>query len=171
MGITIKYAKRADAEMVAAISRQTFYDSFAAQNTAENMQMHLDEYYSVSKIEKELADELNVFILVCEAEKTIGYAMLNEHAKQEAAELDNPIEIERIYAVKDAIGKGVGAALMRQCLEIAAQKQKNTIWLGVWEYNQRAIEFYAKWGFEKFGEHIFNVGDDPQTDWLMKKCV
>lgn len=169
--IITRYGTMADAELLAAISRQTFYDSFAAQNTPENMQKHLDDYYAVSKIEKELADELNTFILACEEEKIVGYTKLNEHSKPEVKTLTRPIEIERIYAVKEAIGKGVGAALMKQCLNIAAEKQKATVWLGVWEHNQRAIEFYRKWGFQKFGEHVFEVGNDPQTDWLMKKSL
>jgi diamine N-acetyltransferase len=169
--ITTRNATIPDAALVAAISRQTFYDSFAAQNTAENMQKHLDEYYSVTKIQNELADELNTFILACEEEEILGYAKLNEHLKPEAKELPGPIEIERIYAVKLSIGKGVGKILMQKCLGIAAQKNKETVWLGVWEENHRAIEFYKKWGFIKYGEHVFEVGDDPQTDWLMKRSI
>jgi ribosomal protein S18 acetylase RimI-like enzyme len=47
--------------------------------------------------------------------------------------------------------------------------KKDNIWLGVWEHNHQAIKFYTTWGFEKFGDHLFLLGDDPQTDWLMKK--
>jgi diamine N-acetyltransferase len=170
MGI-IRYATTADAEKIAILSRQTFYDSFAAQNTADNMQKHLDAYYTVSKMEEELKDELNSFILAYDSEKLVGYCKLNEHAKPEAKELSNPVEIERIYAVKESIGKGVGTALMQECMNMAGKKKKNTVWLGVWEQNHRAIAFYTKWSFEKFGTHIFEVGDDPQTDWLMKKKI
>ena len=67
--------------------------------------------------------------------------------------------------------KGVGPALMQACMDIAKELKKSVIWLGVWEKNSRAIAFYQKWGFEKFGEHIFPIGDDPQTDWLMKKAM
>ena len=81
----------------------------------------------------------------------------------------NSIEIARIYAATNAIGKGVGKTLMQKCIEIAQEKKKDVLWLGVWEKNNRAIDFYIKWGFEKFSTHIFMLGDDPQTDWLMKK--
>jgi ribosomal protein S18 acetylase RimI-like enzyme len=71
--------------------------------------------------------------------------------------------------VTNSIGKGIGKALMLKCIEIAREKKSDVLWLGVWENNQRAIDFYTKWGFEKFSTHIFMLGDDPQTDWLMKK--
>jgi ribosomal protein S18 acetylase RimI-like enzyme len=96
---------------------------------------------------------------------------MNEHLKEESKDLESPVEIERIYSIREMIGKGVGKKLMEKCLAIAREKNKKEIWLGVWEFNYPAIEFYKRWGFEKFGEHHFPVGLDPQTDWLMKKRV
>jgi GNAT superfamily N-acetyltransferase len=135
------------------------------------MDLHMSQYYTPDKIHAELIDPLNTFLLAYHEESIAGYAKLNEHEKEEAFGIDNPIEIERIYSVKEMIGKGVGKKLMETCLDIAKMKNKNTIWLGVWESNIRAIEFYSRWGFEKFGEHNFPVGNDPQADWLMKRSV
>jgi diamine N-acetyltransferase len=171
MSVITRFATTEDAMLIAAISRQTFYDSFAEQNTVENVKKHMDEYYAVPKIQEELADALNMFILVYDGQTLAGYCKLTEQTKPEAKQLQNPVEIERIYAVKESIGKGIGKTLMQQCINTAIKKGKSSLWLGVWEHNQRAIDFYIKWGFEKFGEHIFVVGDDPQTDWLMKKTI
>jgi ribosomal protein S18 acetylase RimI-like enzyme len=169
--ITIRVAVEDDARILADISRQTFYDTFAAQNSEENMEIHMQEYYALDKILAELKDPYCTFLLAYEGDQLAGYAKLNEHAKEEAKSLDNPIEIERIYSCKEMIGKGVGKKLMENCLAAANEKKKNTVWLGVWESNSRAIEFYTRWGFEKFGEHNFPVGDDPQKDWLMKRSI
>lgn len=81
----------------------------------------------------------------------------------------NALEIARLYVLKDKIGTGVGKGLMISSIDIAKQKSKQVIWLGVWEKNARAIDFYTKWGFEKFGEQEFLLGNDLQNDWLMKK--
>lgn len=81
------------------------------------------------------------------------------------------IEIARIYAVRHFIGKGTGSALMQKCIDIAKEMNREVVWLGVWEHNKLAIDFYSKWGFEKFGEHVFVLGNDPQTDWMMKKIL
>ncbi len=169
--ISIQIATINDAEIIAAISSQTFYDSFAAQNTKEDVEKHLQECYNLSTMQEELADANNIFLLAYEKEHLVGYAKLREEAKEESKDLAQPIEIERIYSVKNMIGKGIGKALMQKCVAIAKEKNKQTIWLGVWEKNLPAIAFYERWGFEKFGDHIFVVGDDPQTDLLMKKKI
>ncbi|MEO5942751.1 MAG: GNAT family N-acetyltransferase [Ferruginibacter sp.] len=167
--IKIKTATQNDAEIIAAISSKTFYDAFATKNTEADMEKHLKDFYSTTKMEEELADEKNIFFLAYENEKLVGYAKMVDADKEEAKELKKPIEIERIYAVKGSMGRGIGKALMQKCIETAIQKKRETIWLGVWEQNLSAINFYTKGGFIKFGTHIFIVGDDPQTDWLMKK--
>jgi GNAT superfamily N-acetyltransferase len=169
--IHIRFAGIDEADLVALISRQTFYDTFAAQNSKENMDMHMAQYYATEIIRAELEDPCHVFLLAYEDDRLAGYAKMNEHFKEESKDLDKPIEIERIYSVKEMIGKGVGKKLMEECLAIAHEKNKKEIWLGVWESNQRAIEFYTRWGFEKFGDHNFPVGNDPQKDWLMKRPV
>lgn len=167
--VTIRYATIDDAELVADLSRQTFYETFAAQNSKENMDMHMAQYYAPEKIQAELKDPFSIFLLAYDGNRLAGYAKMNEHVKEESRSMDNPIEIERIYSINSMIGKGVGKKLMEKCLAIASEKNKKEIWLGVWENNYRAIEFYTRFGFEKFGEHNFPVGNDPQTDWLMKK--
>jgi len=58
---------------------------------------------------------------------------------------------------------------MQYCLKYAIDTQHDVIWLGVWEHNHNAVHFYKQWGFEIFGAHPFILGDDKQTDVLMKK--
>ncbi len=169
--IGIRFAGEEDAELIAEISRRTFYETFAAQNSRENMDMHMAQYYAVEKIRTELRDPFSIFLLAYDDRWLAGYAKMNDHIKEESKDLENPIEIERIYSIKEMIGKGVGKKLMEKCLAIANEKNKKTVWLGVWKSNYRAIEFYSRWGFEKFGEHNFPLGNDPQMDWLMKKSL
>jgi ribosomal protein S18 acetylase RimI-like enzyme len=78
------------------------------------------------------------------------------------------LEIERIYVLKDFHGKSVGQMLYKKALEIAQMKKVSYVWLGVWEENPRAISFYKKNGFVEFDKHIFKLGDDEQTDIMMK---
>ncbi len=109
------------------------------------------------------------FLLIEKNGDTTGYARLHRGAASGELEKENAIEGCRIYILKKAIGMGLGKQLMQACLQRAQNLGASWIWLGVWEQNSRALAFYKKWGFEKFGEHIFMLGDDPQTDWLMKK--
>jgi ribosomal protein S18 acetylase RimI-like enzyme len=167
--IQIRQAGREDAELVADISRRTFYDSFAIYNTEENMRMFLDQQFTREKQIAEVGAPGRTFLLAFLEEEPVGYASLRETEPPAALAETRAIEIVQIYSEQKTIGKGVGSALMQACLDTAREKGREWVWLGVWEHNLRAIEFYKKWGFERFGEHVFLVGLDAQTDWWMRK--
>lgn len=164
--VTVRYASISDAELIADMSRQTFYETFASQNSGADMDMFMNETFTRDALMKEVGADGNIFFLAFDGELPVGYARMREGddvAGQPA------IEVARIYAVQSSIGRGVGRSLMQKCIDVAVEMRKEIIWLGVWEKNHRAIEFYQKWGFEKFGTHVFMLGNDAQTDWLMKK--
>jgi diamine N-acetyltransferase len=168
--IRIRYATPADAQLLAELSRRTFYDTFASLNTAENMEKFMNEQFTHEGLAAEVSEPSNIFIIAEINGEVAGYARMREINNPSADELPS-IEIARIYAVQSMIGKGIGNALMKKCIDIAYETGKRVIWLGVWEKNERAIQFYVRWGFEKFGEHDFVLGDDVQRDWLMKKII
>ena len=169
--ITLRYATKDDAELIADISRQAFYDTFAADNTEADMTKFMNEQFTKGRLMLEVGDKENIFLLAYHGDKIAGYLKLRDGKKLEALGSTNSFEIARLYALKDFIGKGVGKLLMQAALHIAEEKEKEVVWLGVWERNERAIKFYSSWGFEKFGEWDFLLGDDMQRDWLMKKTL
>jgi len=169
--IIIRFATEDDAELIADLSRKTFYESFAQDNTKENMNKFMSEQFTKQKLIGEVLQPWHIFFLALMNDEPVGYVKLRDGAVPSDLINQSCIEIARIYSVQHAIGKGVGKRLMQTCHEIAIQKNKKILWLGVWEKNQRAIDFYAKWGFEKFGEQNFVLGDDVQRDWLMKKSL
>lgn len=167
--ITIRYATADDAELIADLSRKTFYQTFGHVNTKENMDKFMNEQFSREKLIKEVTEPGNIFLLAFDGDAPVGYARMREGQKFPEFKNKDSLEIARIYAVNTYIGTGVGQQLMRQCIFIAKELKKEIIWLGVWEKNPRAIAFYTKWGFKKFDEHDFLLGDDPQRDWLLMK--
>jgi ribosomal protein S18 acetylase RimI-like enzyme len=169
--IKIRQAGLQDSEIVADISRKTFYDSFAQYNTPENMEKYMGNEFSSKRLRDEVASNENIFLLAYSNEQLAGYAKLSESSQPTELDGEPSIEICRIYSTLSMIGKGIGKSLMEEILGIAKRRGKKLIWLGVWEHNPRAISFYSKWGFEKFGEHPFILGDEVQTDWLMNKSI
>lgn len=167
--IQIIQATEKDAALVTALSRSTFYDSFIENNTEADMQLFLDTYFTVENIAKELARPSNYCFVAYEHDVPAGYVNLREGNTPSELEGKNVMEIGRIYVVQDRIGSGIGKRLMQLSISLASEKKKEVLWLGVWEHNPRAIAFYERWGFEKFGEHKFILGTDVQNDWLMKK--
>jgi len=120
-----------------------------------------------------LANNANTFLLafVNDGEQPIGYAKLRTGTTDPSVTGPDPVELERLYVDRNAIGHGVGAALMRASLGAARSAGHRTLWLGVWERNIRAISFYAKWGFETVGDHVFRLGADAQRDLIMERSV
>ena len=169
MSLIIRPANAADAVPIATLSRQTFYDTFSVYNSQEDMDKFMNESFSIEKLVAEVDAAGNTFIVAVLENELVGYAKITESENPAALGKLDGIEISRIYAAKNVIGLGIGKALMEECLRTAISKNKQCIWLGVWEHNTRAISFYQKFGFEKFGEHAFVLGNDVQTDWLMKK--
>lgn len=167
--ISVNKANPEHASLIADLSRQTFYETFAKDNTKENMDLFMNQTFTKDALMKEVGMDGNIFFLAYEGETPVGYVRIREGNNPPELGEKKAIEVARIYAVQSSIGKGVGSVLMQKCIDIAIELNKEIIWLGVWEKNQRAIRFYQKWGFEKFGTHVFMLGDDPQTDWLMKK--
>jgi ribosomal protein S18 acetylase RimI-like enzyme len=171
MSLIIREATVEDAQLIADISHQTFYETFAAHNTKEDMDKFLNHQFTKGRLMMEVGAKGNVFLLAYNDDQLAGYVKLRDERVPLSMGDVAAIEIARIYAVSNQIGKGVGSFLMQSSINIAKQKNKEWMWLGVWEKNQRAIEFYTKWGFEKFEETDFLLGNDVQRDWLMKKKV
>jgi ribosomal protein S18 acetylase RimI-like enzyme len=169
--ITIRKATLADVSKLAAIGRMTFVETFADTNTKEDMTNYVQKAFNREQVKSELLDEKNVFLLAYDRNTLAGYAKLRSgHEPDELCE-EKPIEIQRIYVRQSFIEKKIGKHVMEECLKIAKKGKYETIWLGVWEYNPRAIRFYENWGFKKFSKHTFLLGFDEQTDILMKKKV
>ena len=169
--ISIRLATAADNGLLANLGAQTFFDSFAADNTPENMAAYLAASFSPQKQAAELADPANVFLIAETAGAAAGYARLKEGPPPECIRGARPIEIVRFYSVAAWIGRGVGAALMQACLAEAGRRGCDTVWLDVWERNPRAIVFYRKWGFEQAGTQTFRLGDDLQHDLILQRPV
>jgi diamine N-acetyltransferase len=171
MGLSVREATNEDAVLIADISRQTFYDTFADANTKENMDLFLSTQFTKGKLMLEVGSLGNTFLLAQDGDKVAGYVKLRESRPPQLLGTSRAIEIARLYSMVDRIGKGVGKVLMQASLDWSKQKGADAVWLGVWEKNQRAIEFYTKWGFEKFDETDFLLGKDVQRDWLMRKFI
>lgn len=167
--ITIEKLTISDLEQLQQIGRQTFYETFAEQNSEQNMKKYLENAFSTEKLKAEITDANTSFYFARTGKKIIGYLKLNSSASQTEIQDNNAIEIERIYVLKEFIGKGVGRVLCEKAIEIAKRKKMDYIWLGVWENNLRALNFYQKNGFVTFDKHIFKLGEDEQTDIMMRR--
>jgi len=169
--IEIRNAYAGDVPLLVEMGRETFEVTFAKDNTPENMKEYLDKAFNRKKIEAEILNADYQYFLAYVEGTAAGYAKMKVGDEVNNQLRESSIELERIYVVPSFQGKKIGVALMQKCIRYAEENRFHWLWLGVWERNSKAINFYKAWGFEKFGQHIFQMGDDPQTDWLMKKLI
>jgi len=166
--IIIKKVTLNDLDRLQKSSRQTFSETFAAKNTEENMRKYLEEGFSTKKLTDELNNKESAFYFAELNGEVVGYIKLNSGQSQTELKDETALEIERIYVLKEFHGKNVGQLLYQKAVDIAREKDVDYVWLGVWEENERAINFYRKNGFVEFDKHIFKLGEDEQTDIMMK---
>ena len=155
-------------EELTQISRQTFTETFAEQNSAENLKKYLSDNLTALSLLKETKIPDSKFYLIAADGKTAGYLKLNFNDAQTEFKEREGLEIERIYIIKEFFGKGLGKLLLEKAVQTAKDHHKNYVWLGVWENNLRAIRFYENNGLKIFGAHDFVLGSDVQKDLLMK---
>lgn len=167
----IRLATIADAPRLRELSETTFRDTYTEYNTPENMEKHVATNFAIEQIEKELQDPANQYVVSEDGNNLTAFGKLVRNHAAKGLAKENAIEIERIYVRKAFHGKQLGRKLIDFCTHWAKENGFNVIWLGVWEHNQNAIRFYEKMGYVRFGEHSFVLGDDNQTDYLMKKNI
>lgn len=167
--VTIRVCTIDDVDTLVRLGIQTFRETFDEVNTAENMRLYLEKTFTAEKIRQEFNEEGAVFFIVEDQNSPVGFAKVRASKREPGLKGTSPLEIERLYAVRDHIGKGIGRRLMQTCFDHARKSGYDEVWLGVWEHNVRAIDFYNKWGFTKFGQHIFMLGTDAQTDLLLQR--
>lgn len=163
--ITIRPAQLSDAAPLAAIAERTFRETFAAENSAENIDLHCARRFSARIQGEEISDPELVTLLAEIDSELVGFAQLRLVRAMACVKGDRPAELHRIYVSSQWHGRGVANELMRAVSAAAAGS--DCLWLGVWERNPKAIAFYRKCGFSVVGDQVFMLGQESQRDLIM----
>lgn len=174
--ISIRVATTLDAAALSEFAKQTFVETFGADNSPADMTAYVDATFAPGLQAAELADSEQVILLGTPSdrgEELIAYAHLGMEggAAPSVVTSASSLELKRFYVASQWHGRGVAQALMQRVLTAASESGGRTLWLGVWERNARAIAFYRKCGFEHVGEQPFRLGADVQTDWIMQRSL
>ena len=157
-----------DVQLLTAISRETFIAAFETDNNPDDFKTYINSAFNEQQIKTELLDVNSEFYFVYRDTDLVGYFKMNENEAQAEPFGDNALELSRIYVLSPFQGQQLGQQILMEIIDIARRKQKTKLWLGVWERNIRAIQFYERYRFKKFDTHSFYIGNDKQTDWLMR---
>ncbi len=166
---TIKKVEITDVDTLLSFSKKTFYEFFDHLNEPANMEAYSSVAFTVQNMLDQLNNPDSEFYFAILDGEVAGYLKLNFNEAQTEYKDKNALEVERIYVSGEHHGKKIGKQLLDFAIAIAKNKQFDYVWLGVWEDNNNALGFYKHNGFEVCGNHEFLLGDDRQTDLLMKK--
>lgn len=164
--VSIRPLEADDLYSLQKLSVETFVDTFIDSNTSDDLASCIDSLYNTEKLARELAAKHSYFYFVEVEDQITGYMKLNTRYEQTEGQRDDSLEIERLYILPRFKGLHLGSKLMKFALDLAKEKGKKRVWLGVWEHNKPAQAFYSCWGFKRFSQHTFPVGSDPQIDEL-----
>lgn len=157
--IELKPLTTSDAEKLSVLATRAYLDHYA-ETWHDNGAWYVQTYFSVTQLQEELRDKKVQFFAVHEQQQTVGFIKLNLDRPSPCGER-NALELERIYLLKSAGGKGIGTVAMQAIFEIGERFNKICIWLKAMDTSTDAVCFYQKMGFEICGTH--------QVDFVQKK--
>jgi len=167
MSFKVRAANPNDAKILAELGAETFYYTFRPFNTEEDMQSYIKKAYSEEVISQNLQDASIRYAVAFDGTQAIGYTKLLLNGTHEKLS-GKCVELEKIYVLQTTLGKGAGLVLMNEVIEYCKQQQTAHLFLGVWEENDRAVNFYRKIGFEVFTSRSFQLGSRWCEDYMMK---
>jgi ribosomal protein S18 acetylase RimI-like enzyme len=167
--IAIQIVRPSDIDALLSLSKKTFYDAFEQVNNPEDFEAYTSVAFHPGKILSEINNPHSAFYFAIIDDQKVGYIKLNYSSAQTEFKDENAVEVERIYVLASQQGKQIGQQLIDFAISKAIEAQLQYIWLGVWEHNTNAIRFYERCSFAKFSSHEFLLGNDIQTDILMRK--
>ena len=171
MNIKIRPCSIDDLKKLQNIGFETYNETFSTMNSQETMDKYLQESFNKKKLLAELNNKNCKFYFLYAENELAGYLKVNDAQAQSDINDPKSIEVERIYIKRPYKGKGLGKKLVNFAFQLAIERGKNYVWLGVWEKNLNAISFYKKMGFYEAGHHSFRMGDEIQNDLIMKKII
>jgi ribosomal protein S18 acetylase RimI-like enzyme len=166
-GLPVRRGRPSDAAALAAFAERTFSETFAAANRPEDMASYIPTAYGANLQALELSNPDIITLIIEDGDVLAAYAQVRRGEVPDCVKDPAPVELWRFYVDRPFHGRGFAQRLMAAVHDAAVELGGRTVWLGVWERNERAIAFYTKAGFRTVGSHDFWVGADRQTDNIM----
>lgn len=169
MKLRIVHIQTTQLDLLASFGRRTFYEAFYRDNNPADLEMYLESAFAKAQLERELSNPDCHFFFAYDRDQLVGYLKINTGTAQNEFKTSKSAEVERIYVEAKSQKKGIGKQLLDFAENYARERDKEYLWLGVWERNPNAIRLYERHGYEKIDTHIYVIGTDPQTDFIMRK--
>lgn len=164
----IRIAVQSDFNELLDFAKSNFIQTYAHNNNPEDFAIYLKKAFDPVFFQQEFDNPESSFYLCKIANELAGYYKINFGEAHTEPSYPNAAEIERLYVKSTYHRKGLGKAMIRHSMALAKSNNLAYLWLSVWEHNPEAIGFYKRLGFEIIDSHIYHIGNDAQTDFIMQ---
>jgi len=167
----IRRATRDDLADLVRVARESFFAAYCAIDDPDDVRAYAERHFTAEVFAAAIEDSSGLLAVLLDAGEITGYALLVESAAPNGVTGNQPVELSRLYLLADRIGRGHGAALLAHALDWAAESGFDTLWLGVYDRNERAMAFYRRFGFEVVGTRPFDWHGEIYHDPVMARAV
>lgn len=169
MNTTIKQATIEDAQLLTDLGARCFLEAYSDVKAEKDLMGYIPTAFIKTDIESSIKNNDVIFLIAYIDDDAVGYVKLRwERSHPNLNPKEKNIELERIYVLRNFWKHKIGAALMLEAIQLSKNKNYDYLWLGVWQQNNRAIDFYLKMNFEIFGTKKFFVGTEENDDYVMR---
>jgi ribosomal protein S18 acetylase RimI-like enzyme len=169
--ITIRAATADDAAALAEFAERVFDEVFSPGNDEGDMASYMTEAFGPRQQRAEITEPGAIMLVAEDATGALAGYLHITASRTPACVTAPAVELKRLYVDPRRHSRGLGKRLLDDGIARAKAAGATRLWLGVWEHNVRAQKFYQREGFTRAGEHIFLLGSDPQTDWIMQRTL
>ena len=150
MNLKIRKANLQDAEILALLAQITFRQAFGHFLSDETiLRNYFKKTFSVEKMRSSINKDNNIFWIAYSDDLPVAYAKLKRFSPYEKISDPKPAQLQKIYVLQDYIGQSIGEQLQNELFNEVKLNGIKTLWLAVWDENEKAIRFYERYGFKK----------------------
>jgi diamine N-acetyltransferase len=170
--LILRAASAADIPALSKLATDAFIAKFAELYSAKDLADFLSENLSEPAVAAELANPDRLYRLAERGGQLLAFAKLGLSCGfPEYARGARPMELKQLYTAPDAIGGGIGAALMDWAMAEMAARGADEVQLSVYSENEGAHRFYRRYGFDKVADITFKVGEQLDPEYLFAKLL
>ena len=156
---TIREIRPEDNEQVAKVIRKVFEDMGVPKVGTAYADKALDDMYATYDVPRA------AYFVVEENGKIIGCAGVAQLQNHDG----NVCELQKMYFLEEARGKGIGAKMISICLEKAKGFGFEQCYLETMPYMEAAQKLYKKNGFDYIDAPLGNTGHYSCPVWMLKE--
>jgi len=167
--LQLRLARADDALCLSALATQVYLDTYAVLGIRTSVAEYVRTSFSTATMQNLLA---NPEVMLCVAELNehmVGFAQVGLDSAQPLVQAMRPAELDRLYVQRPFLGQRVGAQLLREAEELAAQRGAAALWCSTWVHNVRALRFYERQGYANLGSSVFVLGQERHDNRVLSK--